>query len=123
MFVEIYNQAMAAQSAQLDQLVGIGLRKALEFLIKDYTVYKQPKSAEEIRTMPLGKCIGLYVDDEKVKACAKRAAWLENDDENYVRKWETKDIKDLKVLVKLTENWIENCLLMEMYLSDMNSDE
>lgn len=37
-FVEIYNQAKAAESFQLDQITGLGLRKALEFLIKDLEV-------------------------------------------------------------------------------------
>ncbi|HKW51946.1 MAG TPA: hypothetical protein VJQ53_09455, partial [Candidatus Eisenbacteria bacterium] len=31
-------QAMAAEGASLDQLVGMGLRKALEFLVKDFAI-------------------------------------------------------------------------------------
>src|SRR6266496_6550755 len=48
-FVKILNQSLAAESHNLDQLVGIGLRKALEFLIKDYCVYKRPDKAAEIK--------------------------------------------------------------------------
>ena len=35
-FVNIYNQAYAAEQLQLDEISGVGYRKALEFLIKDY---------------------------------------------------------------------------------------
>ena len=37
-FVQIHNQVLAAESIDLSQLVGIGLRKALEFLIKDFAI-------------------------------------------------------------------------------------
>src|SRR5262245_12185804 len=35
-FVELVNQAETAASIGLDQIVGIALRKALEFLVKDF---------------------------------------------------------------------------------------
>lgn len=35
-FIEIYQQAMTAKNQGLNELVGIGLRKAIEFLIYDY---------------------------------------------------------------------------------------
>jgi hypothetical protein len=38
---------------------------------------------------------------------AKRAAWLGNDETHYIRKWEDKDLDDLKKLIKLTVLWIE----------------
>ena len=50
-FVQVYNQAIAAESGQLDQLSGIGLRKALEFLIKDFAISQNPKDEEKIKKM------------------------------------------------------------------------
>ena len=38
MFILIYNQANEAESHELIQISGIGYRKALEFLIKDYCI-------------------------------------------------------------------------------------
>ena len=35
-FVNIYEQAMTAKDAELNELVGIGLRRAFEFLLSDY---------------------------------------------------------------------------------------
>ncbi len=118
-FVTIYNQALAAEAMNLEQLSGMGLRKALEFLIKDFIVDQNPDDCEEVRAMFLGRCINEYVDDPNVKACAKRAVWLGNDETHYTRKWEDKDINDLKVLTRLTINWIENVLLTQQYVEDM----
>ena len=39
-----------------------------------------------------------------------------------MRKWEDKDINDLKTLIKLTMNWIESFLLTEHYKKEMNND-
>ena len=118
-FVEIYNQALAAESNDLDQVVGIGLRKALEFLIKDFVVHRNPDEEESIRMAPLAACISEYVEDPNVTNCAKRAAWLGNDETHYSRRWENKDIEDLKLLIQLTVNWIENVMLTERYVDEM----
>lgn len=67
----------------------------------------------------LGHCINEFVLDENIKACAKRATWLENDETHYVKKWNDKDINDLRMLIKLTVNWIDNALTTKKYLSDM----
>lgn len=118
-FVKIYNQAMAAESRRLDQLVGIGLRKALEFLIKDFASHQHPDQAEAIRKVQLGPCIDQYVTDTNIKDCAKRAAWLGNDETHYVRRWEDRDITDLKLLVRITTNWIDSVLLTQRYVAEM----
>lgn len=34
----------------LSQIVGIGIRKSLEFLVKDFAVYKNPSQSEEIKS-------------------------------------------------------------------------
>lgn len=118
-FIEIYDQAMDAESRGLAQLVGIGLRKALEFLIKDYCTSKKPNEKDAIQRLFLGNCIEQYVDDQNIKNCAKRAVWLGNDEAHYVRKWEDKDISDLKTLLRLTVNWIDNTELTSQYIASM----
>lgn len=60
-----------------------------------------------------------YVTDVNLKACAKRAAWLGNDETHYVKKWENRDIHDLKILIKLTCGWIVNNILTEKYMTEM----
>lgn len=120
-FALISEQVESAEAAQLDQLVGIGLRKALEFLMKDFAVSQHPEKEDAIRKSLLASCIGEYVTDANVKECAKRAAWLGNDETHYTRKWESKDVKDLRTLVRLTVNWIDNVLLTKKYVEEMGS--
>jgi hypothetical protein len=118
-FVEIFNQVAAAEALNLEQLVGIGLRKALEFLIKDYAISQKPEKKVNIEKEFLSNCINDYIDDPQVKQCAKFAAWLGNDEAHYIRKWEDKDITDLKRLITLTVNWIQNTILTKKYVEDM----
>jgi hypothetical protein len=115
----IFAQSMAAEGFRLDQIAGCGYRRALEFLVKDYAIHKHPHASDAIKTRPLGACINEYVNDANVKACAARAAWLGNDETHYIRKWEEKDINDLKTLIRLTAAWILNELLTEKYLREM----
>ena len=67
----------------------------------------------------LYNCIINYIDDPMTQSVAKRATWLGNDETHYLRKWEDKDIKDLKTLLQLTMNSIENQLLVQSYESEM----
>lgn len=119
MFILIYNQAIEAESHELIQISGMGYRKALEFLIKDYCIKMYPEHDNKIKVMFLSNCIADFVDDERIKQCAKRAVWLGNDETHYLRKWQDKDINDLKILTKLTVNWIENILLTNKYSEGM----
>lgn len=118
-FESILSQSNSAESMGLDEIAGVGYRKALEFLIKDYCVHRTPAEAENIKSSFLGVVIDKYVDDQNLKACAKRAAWLGNDETHYVRKWEDKDITDLKVLIRLSCGWVSNNILTERYMAEM----
>lgn len=87
-FDKIYNEAYKAEQQDLEEICGVGYRKALEFLIKDYLISKGEENEETIKNAPLGQCIQNYVNDDRIKKVAKRAAWLGNDETHYVRKWE-----------------------------------
>ncbi len=114
-FVEIFTQAHHAEHYKLNHVCGPGFRKALEFLIKDYAAHRSPNDREKIAKMHLGDCISQYVDDERVQGCATKAAWIGNDETHYYRKWEDKDLDDLKTLIRLTVNWIDNVLMTESF--------
>lgn len=118
-FCEIYNQALAAESQSLTKICGVGYRKALEFLLKDYLIRLHPSQSDEIKSKFLGKCIEEFVSNNNIKAVAKRAVWLGNDETHYVRVWEEKDLQDLKKLVDLTVHWIEMEQLTEDAMKDM----
>jgi hypothetical protein len=118
-FVEIFSQAFIAEHYDLEQVAGVGYRKALEFLIKDYCISKHHDKEEEIKNKFVGQCIDNYIDDANIKRCAKRATWLGNDETHYIRNWENKDISDLKILIELTVAWVRNNILTEKYMADM----
>lgn len=118
-FCEIYNQAYAAQQINLMQICGVGYRKALEFLIKDYIISKDQAKADTIKAKRLVKCIEADVDDERIKQVAKRATWIGNDETHYIRKWEEKDVNDLVALINLTILWIESVIGTEELLESM----
>lgn len=98
-FDEIYNQARAAESSGLHQIAGIGYRKAIEFLIKDFAISKYPDESENIKNLPLSRCINTYIEDETIKSLAIKTVWIGNDETHYVRKHNDRDINDLKKFI------------------------
>ncbi len=118
-FCVIYNEAYAAEQMKLGQITGVGYRKALEFLIKDYLISLDRIKEEDIKKKPLGQCIVSDVTNENIKQVAERATWIGNDETHYVRKWENKDITDLKTLIDLTIYWIEAEIKTKKTLEDM----
>lgn len=105
-FVRIYNQSYAAEAYKLSDIAGIGYRKAVEFLVKDFLINYCGKEREKIEKKFLDSCIKDYIDNPKIKDCAERAVWLGNDEAHYKRKWEEKDVNDLKVIINMLVNFI-----------------
>ncbi|EOS8006309.1 DUF4145 domain-containing protein, partial [Enterococcus hirae] len=106
-FVSIYTQATKAASEKLDQIAGVGYRKSLEFLIKDYAILNNPEDKEKIEKMPLGTVIEKYLTDfPKLQKLAKAATWLGNDETHYVRKHTNKDIRDMIAFIKSASQFI-----------------
>lgn len=106
-FIEIYTQAYKAEQAGLDEICGVGYRKALEFLVKDYAIKLSPEKELDIKKTFLKPCIVKYIPHPKVAFLAERATWLGNDETHYERKWLNKDVQDLKLLIELTVRYIE----------------
>lgn len=119
-FCNVYNQAKAAEDLGLDEICGIGYRKALEFLIKDYAKSENcEEEHEKIEKKPLKQCIDTYVTHPELKACSTGAVYLGNDETHYIRKWFDKDIQDLKKLIELTITWIHMNELTKKYRQEM----
>lgn len=123
MFVTIFNQSIKAEHNDLDQIAGPGFRKAIEFLIKDFIISKfkpdETERIDKIKKMFLAQCIEEFIDNSQIKQCSKRAVWLGNDETHYIRKWDSKDIQDLKTLISMTVNWIELDVKTNEFLSSM----
>ena len=73
-FVEIYHQSEAAENAGLSRICGFGYRKALEFLIKDYAIYKNPGQEDVIKGEALAVCIKKYIKSEYLRDLATASA-------------------------------------------------
>ncbi|WP_144524767.1 DUF4145 domain-containing protein [Bacillus sp. DE0042] len=118
-FIEIYHQSEQAESEGLQHIAGMGYRKALEFLIKDYLIKFKSQNQNEIENKPLGQCITQNVTDTNIQEVAKRAIWLGNDETHYVRKWANQDIQSLKALIDVTVYWISMEKVQARMLAEM----
>lgn len=105
-FVAIYNQAHHAEQEGLSLICGVAYRKALEYLIKDYVLKLSPEEDSKVKAMPLQQCVQKFITEPTIKNMAERATWLGNDETHYIRKWENKDLQDLKNLIDLTVYFI-----------------
>lgn len=112
-FVKIYNQAWESETRNMDELAGIGYRKAMEFLIKDYCIHKNPDAQDEIKALPLGQCISRFIDSAQIKTLATRATWIGNDETHYIRKHEDRDIQDMKRFIDAAVHFISMDLIYE----------
>jgi hypothetical protein len=125
-FCAIFAEADKAEQYGLLLVAGPGYRKALEFLVKDYIISESAETGKElaakkavVEKTQLGTCIANYIKNDQIREIAKRATWLGNDETHYVRKWEDKDLKDLKKLISLTLHWIEMEKLTAEVMVDM----
>lgn len=112
-FVKIYNQANAAETSGLDEIAGLGYRKALEFLIKDFAIHEHPDDESKIKSMLLAACINEYIDSPNIKILATRSAWIGNDEAHYIRKQEDRDVNDMKAFIQATVYFISMILITE----------
>jgi|SRR3989344_6906076 len=122
-FVKIYGESEFAEQENLKEICGVGYRKALEFLIKDYLIKKFPEKEEEIKKKFLGNCIGEMIENSRIKDIAKRATWLGNDETHYFKKWEDKDLEDLKRLIEITVHFITMEIESDKYIEGMKDGD
>lgn len=105
-FVSIFKQSEIAESRNLTEICGIGYRKALEFLVKDYAIHCFPQDRDKIASMPLSQCIDKYIEGHRIKTLAKAATWLGNDETHYLRKFEGYELDSLKNFIQAATAFI-----------------
>ena len=118
-FVKIYNQALKAEEYSLDEIAGLGYRKSLEFLIKDYAIYKNPDQAEEIKSLWMMACLNTYIDNDSIKTLAEKSEWIGNDEAHYKKLQDDRDVKDMKKFIDALVYFIS----MSLIVDDANSME
>ena len=119
-FKNIFNEAYEAEHRGLSNICGAGYKKALETLIKDYLIKDKRDKSEiiEFAEMTLSDCISQNTSSAEIQDCARRAVWYGKDGMEYIRIWKKKDLEDIKDLIQLTINWIQNELLAERIKKD-----
>jgi len=106
-FKEIYMQTLTAEAEGLSQITGIGYRKAIEFLIKDFLISYQKEDADKISKMQLSQAID-KLESQKIRDLAKASVWLGNDETHYLRKYEDKDVNDMKRFIRALAYFISS---------------
>ena len=120
-FVNIYNQAYKAEQIGLDEIMGIGYRKAFEFLIKDFGLFLKPDDSEKISSMSLGDSIKL-IFDEKERAIMEKTGWIGNDETHFEKKHPSFDCADLKAMIKICVSKIETRIKEINYLKSFENE-
>lgn len=121
-FCKIYNQAYKAEFYKLDSIAGIGYRKSLEFLIKDYSISKNLSEEENIKKMPLSQVIDKYIEGDKLRTLSKASTWIGNDEAHYIKKISDKDVNDLKRFIASTVAFITYDITSEEAYEVINSE-
>lgn len=106
-FVVTYNDSFHAESLGLESICGMGYRKSLEFLIKDYVISKNSSEKSKVEKLPLAKCISTYISDERLKALATASTWLGNDQTHYIQKHSVHGLKELKQFINAFVTFID----------------
>lgn len=99
-FIKTYLQSLEAENFGLDELAGMGYRKSIEYLVKDWAIQNKPDEKEKIEKSWLGSVIKDYYDGD-LKEILERATWLGNDQAHYNRLFDEFDISVLKELIDL----------------------
>ena len=107
----------------MTSICGMGYRKALEFLIKDYAIFKNPlpQFRDEIIRLPLMQCINKYIEDERLTSLAKASAWIGNDETHYTKQHPAYTLANLKVFINAFVTFIDADLAYEDAQNLLNS--
>ena len=108
----------------LDEIAGMGFRKAIEYLVKDYLLQADSNLEGKIEDRPLAKVISENFNSQQetdLKGLLIRATWLGNDMTHYLKYHDNFDINDLKKLIKLVMDEIHSIEQKRHYITNIES--
>lgn len=130
-FTNTYKEALVADSRNLTHITGVSLRRAFEFLCKDFAIYqiskpsykadfeesqKTPKTKEDIVNSNVNNIIDAFFKDmPALQQLSHVIRKLGNDETHYYRKYEQLDIQDFKRLIETFMLYIQLILQADAY--------
>lgn len=105
-FYKIYNQCLIAKNDGLDQIYGMGLRKALEMLVTDFAIKQNPNERNKILKMTLHKRIETYFKNSDEKTALMACKSLGNNEVHYENRNTDDDLQLFEYLIEDTLYYI-----------------
>ena len=105
-FYNIYNQCLSAKNYGLDQIYGMGFRKALEKLVTDFAINRNPNDKYKILKMSLHTRIEHYFKESDAKTALMACKWLGNNETHYENYNDDKDLQLFEDLIEDTLYYI-----------------
>jgi hypothetical protein len=118
-FVQLFNQLFIAEEKNIEIILGIGYRKAFEFLLKDFLVYIDPKAKEKLVNASLVYCLN-KIDNKNISVISNKVSWLGNEEDQFTREWTGKDINDLKKMIDVTSSYITANIKLRKHVDKLN---
>lgn len=115
-FIKTYLQSLEAEHNGLDEIAGMGYRKAIEYLVKDWAIQSNPAARAAIEASWLGKVITDHYEGD-LKDILERATWLGNDQSHYNKLFEEYDLDILKDLIDLIMVELDRQYKKAMYIA------
>lgn len=112
-FYRLYAQSAYAEAHHLIDICGMGYRKAVETLVKQYLQETFPEEKGKILSEPLGSSIK-RIPYPKIQVLAKAATWIGNDETHIVKKNPDYGIPEMKSFI---------LALCHLILAEKASDE
>lgn len=110
-FFEIYLQSKEAEKESLNQIAGMGYRKALEFLVTDYLlkypVLEAPQEWLKDPKTSLSNKIS-KIQSNRMQTLAKAVSFLGNDETHYTRRHPEHDIESMKAFINVLLSEVNN---------------
>lgn len=99
-FIKTYLQSLESETHGLDEISGMGYRKAIEYLVKDWAIASNPDKKDEILSQWMSAVIKEHYNGD-LKEILDRATWLGNDQTHYNKLFEEYNLSHLKELISL----------------------
>lgn len=117
-FIKTYLQSLVAENSGLDEIAGMGYRKSIEYLVKDWAIQNNPQEKAKIEKLWLGHVIDKYYSGD-LKNILDRATWLGNDQAHYLKLFDDYSIDDLKELIALIMVELDRQYKLQHYITNI----